>query len=545
MGPETPGREPSPGSDARRQAEERLGLEDVPVDPGMSTDVAELVHELRVHRVQLEIQRDELRATEVRLQGAVERYTDLYDGAPVGYLTLDGEGRIVEANLPAAALFQVDSDRLIGRALQTFVLRVDQDELRLHRRRLHRERRHAGRVRLARADGAPLWVRLEETAFSRAGDRDARSQVALSDISAQKEAEAASELLTAIVESSRDAISTTTLEGTITTWNAAAQRLYGYAPEEVIGRSVAMLAPPDVYEQLEALLDNVRDGVRVDDHDAVHLRKDGTPVDVSLSLSPVKDAAGSVIGAATITRDVSDRKRAELEVHRLNEELETFAYSISHDLRAPLRAIDGFSQIVLEDAGEKLGEENAAYLRRVRRGVERMATLIDDLLGLSRLARRDVVVKEVDLSATAEEVITDLRAAEPEREVETVVAPGMIATADGILLRDILVNLLGNAWKFTGRHEMARIEVGETRSDGERTWFVRDDGAGFDMERAKYLFGPFQRYHTQEEFAGDGIGLATVKRLVTRHGGRVWAEAEVENGATFSFTLSGNGAPSA
>jgi len=200
---------------------------------------------------------------------------------------------------------------------------------------------------------------------------------------------------------------------------------------------------------------------------------------------------------------------------------------------------------VLEDAGEKLGEENAAYLRRVRRGVERMATLIDDLLGLSRLARRDVVVKEVDLSATAEEVITDLRAAEPEREVETVVAPGMIATADGILLRDILVNLLGNAWKFTGRHEMARIEVGETRSDGERTWFVRDDGAGFDMERAKYLFGPFQRYHTQEEFAGDGIGLATVKRLVTRHGGRVWAEAEVENGATFSFTLSGNGAPSA
>jgi len=544
MGPETPGREPSPGSDARRQAEERLGLEDVPVDPGMSTDVAELVHELRVHRVQLEIQRDELRATEVRLQGAVERYTDLYDGAPVGYLTLDGEGRIVEANLPAAALFQVDSDRLIGRALQTFVLRVDQDELRLHRRRLHRERRHACRVRLARADGAPLWVRLEETAFSRAGDRDARSQVALSDISAQKEA-AASELLTAIVESSRDAISTTTLEGTITTWNAAAQRLYGYAPEEVIGRSVAMLAPPDVYEQLEALLDNVRDGVRVDDHDAVHLRKDGTPVDVSLSLSPVKDAAGSVIGAATITRDVSDRKRAELEVHRLNEELETFAYSISHDLRAPLRAIDGFSQIVLEDAGEKLGEENAAYLRRVRRGVERMATLIDDLLGLSRLARRDVVVKEVDLSATAEEVITDLRAAEPEREVETVVAPGMIATADGILLRDILVNLLGNAWKFAGRHEMARIEVGETRSDGERTWFVRDDGAGFDMERAKYLFGPFQRYHTQEEFAGDGIGLATVKRLVTRHGGRVWAEAEVENGATFSFTLSGNGAPSA
>ena len=325
MGPETPGREPSPGSDARRQAEERLGLEDVPVDPGMSTDVAELVHELRVHRVQLEIQRDELRATEVRLQGAVERYTDLYDGAPVGYLTLDGEGCIVEANLPAAALFQVDSDRLIGRALQTFVLRVDQDELRLHRRRLHRERRHACRVRLARADGAPLWVRLEETAFSRAGDRDARSQVALSDISAQKEAEAASELLTAIVESSRDAISTTTLEGTITTWNAAAQRLYGYAPEEVIGRSVAMLAPPDVYEQLEALLDNVRDGVRVDDHDAVHLRKDGTPVDVSLSLSPVKDAAGSVIGAATITRDVSDRKRAELEVHRLNEELETFA----------------------------------------------------------------------------------------------------------------------------------------------------------------------------------------------------------------------------
>jgi PAS domain S-box-containing protein len=222
-----------------------------------------------------------------------------------------------------------------------------------------------------------------------------------------------------------------------------------------------------------------------------------------------------------------------------NKELESFAYSISHDLRAPLRAIDGFSAMVLEDAADKLGEDDREHLQRARAGAQRMAVLIDELLGLSRAGRQEMVLEDVDLSAMAAEVFDELREAQPERRVETVVAPGMRAEADAALLRAILANLLSNSWKFTSRHETARIEVGVTDGGGERVFYVRDDGAGFDAASATHLFGAFQRMHNVDQFEGDGIGLATVERLVTRHGGQVWAEAEVEKGATFYFTLRG------
>jgi light-regulated signal transduction histidine kinase (bacteriophytochrome) len=236
-------------------------------------------------------------------------------------------------------------------------------------------------------------------------------------------------------------------------------------------------------------------------------------------------------------RLLAELRQANQDLVLANRELREFAYSIAHDVRAPLRAIDGFSALVGRDSGNTLAASSVAYLQNVREAAQRMGVLIDDLLGLSRISRLDMLIEEIDLSAMATSVIADLRESQPSRRVQTVVAPGLRTQADRVLLRLILVNLLGNAWKFTSRHETARIEVGVTDSDGEDAFWVRDDGAGFDPQNAAHLFGVFRRMHLVAEFEGEGIGLATVQRLVARHGGRVWAESEVEKGATFYFTL--------
>jgi PAS domain S-box-containing protein len=226
-----------------------------------------------------------------------------------------------------------------------------------------------------------------------------------------------------------------------------------------------------------------------------------------------------------------------LELEAANAELEAFSYSVSHDLRAPLRALDGFSLALIDDYGEQLDDTATDYLARVRAASQRMGQLIDDLLKLSRVSRREMVREQVDLTALAREVLADLREAEPTRVVNGHVEDGLVAGGDPALLRVVLQNLLANAWKFTSRKQEARIEVGAERRDGVTAYFVRDDGAGFDSTYVDKLFTPFQRLHTAGEFPGTGVGLATVKRIVRRHGGSVWAESVVDSGATFYFTL--------
>ncbi|MEH2045389.1 sensor histidine kinase [Nostoc sp.] len=253
--------------------------------------------------------------------------------------------------------------------------------------------------------------------------------------------------------------------------------------------------------------------------------------------------------------EINERKKAESEILRLNvqleqrvaertaqleatnKEMEAFSYSVSHDLRAPLRSIDGFSQALLEDYADKLDALGQNYLQRVRAATQRMAQLIDDLLNLSRLTRSEMHCEKVDLSALVEAIATELHKTQPERQVEFIITPGLVANGDAHLLRIVLENLLGNAWKFTGKHQKARIEFGLLLQDDTHVYFVRDDGTGFDMAYVEKLFGAFQRLHAMTEFEGTGIGLATVQRIVHRHGGRVWAESTVEQGATFHFTL--------
>ncbi len=246
-----------------------------------------------------------------------------------------------------------------------------------------------------------------------------------------------------------------------------------------------------------------------------------------------------------LDREITERKRAEArllksntELAAVNKELESFSYSVSHDLRAPLRAMNGFSKIMLEDYTGKLDSKGKDSLNRIRNASQRMAQLIDDLLGLSRVTRREIKLERVDLTELAKSITKDLEKTKPERRAEFLIQEGVIANGDAHLLAVVLKNLLENSWKFTSKHSSVKIEFGITKIEDQEAYFVRDNGVGFDMAYADKLFGSFQRLHSDKEFAGTGIGLATVKRIITRHGGSIWAESEVGKGATFYFKLS-------
>jgi light-regulated signal transduction histidine kinase (bacteriophytochrome) len=257
------------------------------------------------------------------------------------------------------------------------------------------------------------------------------------------------------------------------------------------------------------------------------------------------------IANANLQNEIIERRQAEEEVKRqqielarsnaelvmANTELESFSYSVSHDLRAPLRAVDGFSHALLEDCADGLDDTAKDYLNRIRAATQRMGSLIDDLLNLSRLSRTAMHTQTFDISALARAIVSELRTAQPERRIEARIADGLETSADPGLVRVALENLLSNAWKFTSKQACAHIEFGQAEVNGALAFFVRDDGVGFNPAYADRLFGAFQRLHDMSEFAGTGIGLATVQRIVHRHGGRVWAESAIDCGATFYFTL--------
>jgi PAS domain S-box-containing protein len=279
--------------------------------------------------------------------------------------------------------------------------------------------------------------------------------------------------------------------------------------------------------------------------------KNGKTVELLTSGVPFIDEAGNLLGYRGVDTDITERRQAEQalkesmanleqsssQLAATNKELEAFSYSVSHDLRAPLRSIDGFSQALLEDYEKKLDKTGQDYLRRLRAASQKMGELIDGILKLSRLTRSEMHHVPINLSALAEEIANRLQEMQPERRVKFAIAKDMTANGDPQLLRVLLENLLGNAWKFTSKKPRAKIEFSMNRDNGKKTFFIRDNGAGFDMNYADRLFGAFQRLHEDTEFPGTGIGLATVQRIINRHGGTIWAEGAAGKGATFHFTL--------
>ena len=368
-------------------------------------------------------------------------------------------------------------------------------------------------------------------------------------------------LRNAILTSSSFSCIATDANGVIQIFNVGAERMLGYAaaevvnkitpadisdPQELIARAAALSqefgAP--IKPGFEALVFKASRGIQ-DIYELTKIRKDGSRFPAVVSVTSLRDAKNTIIGYLLIGTDNTVRGQAEFariernnhDLAALNEELRTFSYSVSHDLRGPLRALDGFSLVLLEDYGDKLDHDGKDALERIRAASQRMGALIDDMLRLSQVTRAELHVTGVDLSAIAREIADELQRNSPGRSVEWAIEAGLSIRADRALIRIAMQNLLLNAWKFTGKVDRPVIRVGALERDASTTYFVADNGVGFDMAHASSLFGAFQRLHHMDEFPGTGIGLAIVQRIVRRHDGKAWAEAKIGEGATFFFNV--------
>ena len=539
-------------------------------------------------------------------------------------------------------------------------------------------------------DGSIYWVDTTVVPFLDAYGKPRQYMAIRADITERKKIEGARGWLAAVVESSDDAIISKNLDGVITTWNHGAEVMFGYPAEEAIGKSVLMLFPPDLAGEESDILARLGRGEGVRHYEAARIRKDGRRIDVSDTISPIRDSSGTIIGASKIARDITERKRAEQTVreslastkaalreladqkfaldqhaivattdvqgtityvndkfcaiskysreellgqnHRIlnsghhtkqffqqmyhtiangqvwrgeicnrakdgsiywvdttivpfleangkprqyvairaditerkraeqeissfndvleqrvlhrtaqletaNKELESFSYSVSHDLRAPLRHIGGFSRILIEEFGATLDPQAQQYLQRIQEGTLRMGVLVDELLNLARVGRHELHLQVASLKSIVQDVVSILQPEMGGREVKWMVADLPRINCDPVLVKQVFQNLIANALKFTRTRERALIEINHHEENGQTVIKVRDNGVGFNMKYQDKLFGVFQRLHRPEDFEGTGIGLATVRRIVQKHGGRVWAESELDKGAAFYFTL--------
>jgi PAS domain S-box-containing protein len=368
--------------------------------------------------------------------------------------------------------------------------------------------------------------------------------------------------LAAIVQSSDDAIIGKDLTGHITSWNAGAGRLFGYLPEEAIGRPISILIPPDRLHEEAMILDRIRQGDRVEHFETVRLSKDRRKVNVSLSISPIHNNEGEVVGASKIVRDITDRKRIELELAQAREraekhsqelervvadrtaalelayqELEAFTYTVAHDLRSPLRHMRGLMGVLEGEVAPGLPADKQELLGMLSKSAQRMSQLLEDLLKLSRLGKQELHRQPVSLDALVQRAVAEVKPDHEGRVVEWTITALPIVQCDPGLMQQAIINLLSNALKYTRPRSIAKITIGQMQLKEGPAFFVRDNGIGFSMEQAEKLFTPFHRLHPERQFEGSGIGLAAVARIISKHGGKIWAESKPDEGATFFFTL--------
>jgi PAS domain S-box-containing protein len=495
------------------------------------------------------------------LSASEVRYRRLFETAKDGILVLDAEtGMVVDVNPFLVELLGYSRDVFLGKKVWELGSFKDIVANQAHFTKLQQK----GYVRyedrpLETSDGRRVEVEFVSNVYL--VNHHKVIQCNIRDITERKRTEEQlkasfkeiSDLKAALDEHA--IVATTDAQGKITYVNDKFCTISRYSREELLGQDHRILnSGHHPKEFIRNLWTTITDG-RVWHGEIKNRAKDGSYYWVDATIVPFLNEQGKPRQYVAIRTDITARKHAEEQVRELNtkleqrvvartaelaavnKELEAFCYSVSHDLRAPLRGLDGFSQALLEDYGDKLGDDGQHLLQRIRAGSQRMGQLIDDLLNLSRVSRSELRREPVNLSSLAGDIVEELRSHDPHRDVALRIADNLTADGDPQFLRVVLENLLGNAWKYTAKQPHATIEFGLDCDNGQPSFFVRDDGVGFDMQYVDKLFTPFQRLHAVNEFPGTGIGLATVQRIVHRHGGRVWAEAEVNKGATFHFTL--------
>jgi PAS domain S-box-containing protein len=512
-----------------------------------SEDTQRVITELGAHQIELEMQNEELRKTQVELEASRRKYADLYDFSPVGYFSFDRRGLILDANLTGAGQLGQNKRELITKPFPVFI--ADDEGLKTfvdHCAAILRTGAGAAcELKLKRKDGALFHARLQSiVAGNEEGALFVRS--AMSDVTSLKEMETrlrdSEDRFRRIAETSADVIFQLDAQGRVAYVSPAVNR-YGYKPEAIIGTPfTAYVDHRDLAKAADAF-ERAASGNRTDMLELRLRYATGASYHAEVNVTPVKKH-GAVVGIQGISRDITTRKSLETALRRtntdleaVNKELEAFSFTIANDLRAPLRTIEGFTRAILEDYADRLDATATDYFSRIQAATRRMDQYIGAMWTMSSLTRRELAENTVDLHAVAQEIAGDLQRRQPERKADFVIADGARVRGDQEMLRIALENLLDNAWKFTDKRQPAKIEFGVAEADGKKTFFIRDNGAGFNMAFADKLFQPFRRLHTDAEFPGIGIGLAIAHHIIKRHGGRMWAEGEVGKGATFSFTL--------